>query len=215
MHRAGLTHIVGAGSLGKMVISTLLDNGSSPSELAFVDDRVPSGTHVLGIPVIGPTSLLLRDGVTGDVVIAIADNYVRERVWGLLSELPMRSVIHRSAVVSRFAEVGRGSIILPNTSIDPDAVVGCGVVINKNASVGHNAMLADFAQASPGALLGGPIGERAFLGLGATVLPNVAVGADTIVGAGAVVTRDIPARSVAVGVPAQVVGTNRKSDPRQ
>jgi maltose O-acetyltransferase len=49
------------------------------------------------------------------------------------------------------------------------------------------------------------IGANVWLGGGAIVLPGVAIGDDTVVGAGAVVTRDLPARVVAVGNPARVV----------
>ncbi|GAB2686648.1 sugar O-acetyltransferase [Thalassiella azotivora] len=49
------------------------------------------------------------------------------------------------------------------------------------------------------------IGDNVWLGGGVIVLPGVTIGADTVVGAGAVVTRDLPAGVVAVGNPARVV----------
>jgi maltose O-acetyltransferase len=49
------------------------------------------------------------------------------------------------------------------------------------------------------------IGERTWIGARVIVFPGVSIGADSVVGAGSVVTRDVPARSVAVGVPARVV----------
>ncbi len=49
------------------------------------------------------------------------------------------------------------------------------------------------------------IGRNVWIGGGAIVCPGVSIGADTVVGAGAVVTRDLPARVVAVGNPARVV----------
>lgn len=55
------------------------------------------------------------------------------------------------------------------------------------------------------------IGDHTFIGAGAVVLMGVSIGDHCIVGAGAVVTGDIPDRSVAVGVPARVVG---RVDPR-
>lgn len=51
------------------------------------------------------------------------------------------------------------------------------------------------------------IGERCFVGARATIMPGVHVGADSIVAAGAVVTRSVPEGSVVAGVPAKVVGT--------
>lgn len=51
------------------------------------------------------------------------------------------------------------------------------------------------------------IGDNVWLGGGAIVLAGVAIGANTVVGAGAVVTRDLPANVVAMGNPARVVRT--------
>ena len=49
------------------------------------------------------------------------------------------------------------------------------------------------------------IGDNVWLGGGVVVLPGVTIGADTVVGAGAVVTRDLPSGVLAVGNPARVV----------
>ena len=50
------------------------------------------------------------------------------------------------------------------------------------------------------------IGDDVWIGDGAIILPGVHIGQGSIVGAGAVVSRDIPSGSIAVGVPAKVVG---------
>lgn len=51
------------------------------------------------------------------------------------------------------------------------------------------------------------IGSNVQIGSHALILPNVTIGDNVIIGAGAVVTRDIPSNSVAVGVPARVIGS--------
>ena len=55
------------------------------------------------------------------------------------------------------------------------------------------------------------VGDDVWLGGGAIVLPGVTIGADTVVGAGSVVTRDLPAGVVAVGNPARVVRTPERT----
>jgi maltose O-acetyltransferase len=49
------------------------------------------------------------------------------------------------------------------------------------------------------------IGKNVFVGAGAIILPGVTVGDDSIIGAGSVVTKDVPAKSVVAGAPARVV----------
>ena len=49
------------------------------------------------------------------------------------------------------------------------------------------------------------IGSRAWIGANVTILPGVTIGDYAVIGAGSVVTKDVPARSIAVGVPARVI----------
>ncbi len=51
------------------------------------------------------------------------------------------------------------------------------------------------------------VGSNVFIGFGAIILPGVTIGDNVVIGAGAVVTRDVPANSVAAGVPARVIKT--------
>lgn len=58
------------------------------------------------------------------------------------------------------------------------------------------------------------IGHRCFIGVGALILPGVSIGDDCIVGAGTVVTNNLPSGSVAVGVPARVIKSGIKMSER-
>ena len=59
------------------------------------------------------------------------------------------------------------------------------------------------------------VGDDAWIGAGAIVLPNVTIGEGAVVGAGAVVTKDVPPFAIVVGVPAKVIRTVRKEEPMQ
>ena len=59
------------------------------------------------------------------------------------------------------------------------------------------------------------IGDDVWIGVGASVLPGVQIGNHAIIGAGAVVNRDVPAWQVAVGVPAKVIKDRRESQCKQ
>ena len=58
------------------------------------------------------------------------------------------------------------------------------------------------------------IGERCFIAVGATILPGVKIGNEVIVGAGAVVTKDVPSNVVVAGNPARVIRENVKINER-
>ncbi len=117
------------------------------------------------------------------------------------------TLIHPAAYVSPEARLGQGSQILPMAKVCPRAELGNYCLINTGASADHECRLGDGVHLAPQATLCGcvEIGDCAFIGANATVLPRVKIGAGAIVGAGAVVTKDVPNGAVVVGVPARPV----------
>lgn len=93
-----------------------------------------------------------------------------------------------------------------------------GIVIGDGALIGHSVVLAtlnhDFAPEKRANLHPAPIhiGKNVWIGAHATVVPGVTIGDGAIVAAGAVVTKDVPANTIAGGVPAVVI---RRIDPRK
>lgn len=88
-----------------------------------------------------------------------------------------------------------------------------GITIEDGVLIGHNVTLLTLNHEEDPAcrqnLHAAPItiGRNAWLGANVTVLPGVSIGEGSIVGAGAVVTKDVPANAVVVGVPAKVIKT--------
>ena len=84
-------------------------------------------------------------------------------------------------------------------------IIGDGVFIGQNviiSTLNHGFDLADRNTTYPSKVV---IGNNVWIGSGANILPGVCIGDNSIIGAGSVVVKDIPANSVAVGVPAKVV----------
>ncbi|MEY4731174.1 MAG: hypothetical protein RL681_120 [Candidatus Parcubacteria bacterium] len=115
------------------------------------------------------------------------------------------NVIHSSAIIADNAKIGDGAQILAGAIIQPEVVLGRECIINTGASVDHECILEDGVEIAPGAVLAGSvhIETGGWIASGAIVLPRLRVGADAIVGAGAVVTKNVPARTVVAGVPAR------------
>lgn len=96
-----------------------------------------------------------------------------------------------------------------------------GIVIGDGALIGHNVVLAtlnhslavrDRQDLIPGLIR---IGKNAWIGSNVTILPGVTVGDGAVVAAGAVVTKDVPAYTVAGGVPARVLRPLTEEEKRQ
>jgi serine O-acetyltransferase len=130
----------------------------------------------------------------------------------------VRNVRFLARWISQFARWLTGIEIHPGATIGPGFFIdhGMGVVIGETAEVGADVTMYH------GVTLGGTslnkgkrhptIGDRVVIGAGAKVLGAIEIGADSRVGANAVVVKSVPPDSVVVGVPGQIV---RRSQPAQ
>jgi serine O-acetyltransferase len=113
-------------------------------------------------------------------------------------------------VFSRFIEIITGMRVAPRAKIGPGlyighsgcVVIGGGVTMGRNCNVQQGVTIGGSGR---GEKKGSPtIGDRVFFGPGAKVFGDIEVGDDVAIGANAVVTRSVPSRAVAVGIPARV-----------
>lgn len=199
--------VLGAGGHAKVVVSTARALGYRV-EAVYDDDSAKWGTSFMGIPVRGSLSQAEQLLGTAVAVVAIGGNAARKRVVGGFSQgVRWATLIHPCSWVDSTAEIGEGTLVCAGAIIQPETQIGRHCIINTAASVDHDCFLADFVHVAPGARVAGgvTVGEGALLGVGCSVLPNCQIGAWSIVGAGAVVTQNVPNGAVVVGVPARVV----------
>jgi len=119
--------------------------------------------------------------------------------------------------VGTFVEIQRGATIGKRCKIQSHTFICEGIEIADEVFVGHGVMFTNDRlprSTNPdGTLKAGDdwtcektlIGRRASIGSGATILCGITIGEEALVGAGAVVTKDVPARAVVVGNPARVI----------
>jgi acetyltransferase-like isoleucine patch superfamily enzyme len=136
---------------------------------------------------------------------------------------------HQSQIRERTC-LGRNCIVGKGVYIDFDVVIGSNVKIQNYASIYHGTILEDGVFVGPQVVftndltpravnpdgtrksdddweaLGTTVQYGASIGAGAIVLPGLSIGKFALVGAGSVVTRDVPAQGIVVGNPARVIG---------
>lgn len=193
--------IIGGGGHAKVVIDCI--RSCEDQVVGILDDRMEPASSVLGVPVLGKIQEYTRF-MDCSFLIAIGNNYVRRKIAGMMQDVQWYTAIHPRATVSRYAQIGHGSVVLANAVINPDAKIGCHCIINTGAIVEHDNQLGDYVHISPAAALGGTvcIGECSHVGIGAAVRDNLVICNDCVIGAGAAVVKNISERGVYVGVPA-------------
>jgi UDP-perosamine 4-acetyltransferase len=202
--------IVGAGGHGKVVLDILRAAGAHHA-IGFIDaDASLGGTTVGGLPVFGPANQLPKvRKKTAGAIIAIGDNRTRRSYAAMLVEqgFELISAIHPAASVSPSSQIGTNVVIAAHAVICAEATIADSVIINTGAVIDHECQIRVAAHICPTAALAGrvSVGEEAFVGLGAKVIPCLSIGDHATVGAGSVVICDIPPHATAVGVPARVI----------
>lgn len=184
--------IIGAGGHGRSVAEAALESNKW-SEIHFADDSVDKVQHVNGLPVVGRlNSYMHLDTEYDGVIVAIGNNAVRA---GILHDciklnLPVVSIIHPRAYVSRSAEIGDGTSILAGATVGANAKVGMGCVINCNSCIDHDCVLDDYVHLGVGVHLAGGvvIGRSSVLQAGACAGHEAEIPQDTTWGPGAVLT---------------------------
>ena len=144
------------------------------------------------------------------------DVYVAESAAVFCDELRMgeRSYIAAHAYVTGNVSLGADSTINPFSVVRGRIVIGDGVRIGAHTSLlgfNHGTAPGQPIFRQPHTALGIAIGDDVWIGSNVAVLDGVTIGSHSIIGAGAVVTKDVPASSIAAGNPARVLRVRGES----
>ena len=206
--------ILGAGGFSREV-AWLIEriNSASPrwNLIGFLDDNEKLLNKQLnGYSVVGKIQDAARfEGAY--IVCAIGAADVREKIVGRVKEIcpniKFATLIDPSAIMSDYVSIGEGTVICAHTIITVNISIGNHVIINLDCTIGHDAVLDDFVTLYPSVNVSGNsrIGKCSEMGTGAQIIQGKRVGEHSIVGAGAVIVKDIPANCTAVGSPAKPI----------
>ncbi len=201
--------IIGAGTYGQVYAEYLKD---SYNVIAYYDDDITlHNSKVNGIEVMGKVNDALSLPKSTAIFVPIGNNPIRVKLLKMFEEngFEIPSFIHSQAIIDSSVKISdKGVYILPGTTIMPLVTIDNYVMISIGSNIIHHTHLDEGVFVSNGCNVGANITakENAYIGMGATIMTGVkTVGKNSLIGAGAVVIRDVPENAVMAGVPAKVI----------
>lgn len=205
--------IIGVGGFGreiKMLIDQINEQKLCFSILGFYDDAANLKDFYNGIPYLGSINDLNQVVQETCVAIALGDPQTKKKIKERLDnkKLSFPTLIHPTVLIGKDAvTIGDGSIICAGVIITCNIEIGNFVTLNLSCTVGHDTIIKNYASFMPSVNISGDviIHESVYVGTGAKIINQLEIGQNTIVGAGAVVSKTLPENCTAVGIPAKPI----------
>lgn len=205
--------VFGGGGFGrevKTIIDEINKRGKQYEFIGFYDDGLEKGSIVNNYPVLGGIQELNTQTEDLCLVIAIGDPRTKEKIINKIvnPRVSYPNIIHPSVMISDdFVQLGQGNIICGGTIITCNIEIQDFVILNLSCTVGHDTIIKNFCSFMPSVNISGEVvlEQGVYVGTGAKIINQLEIGKYTIVGAGAVVSKSLPAKCTAVGIPAKPI----------
>jgi sugar O-acyltransferase (sialic acid O-acetyltransferase NeuD family) len=207
--------IIGGEGKGGPIAATIEDNrhtfGDMTYEVAGFLNDMELGNTIHGFPVLGGTGEVARFAAEGYLFVyaihMLGRNYKTEELFHRV-DVPqdlLVNIISKRAFVAHNAVLGPGACVLVNGYVGAGAQIGACCLVAAHAFVGHDSVVGPLSHLAVCCVVGSriEIGKVADVGINATVIEKRKIGDYAVVGAAALVTRDIPAGQIWAGSPAR------------
>ncbi len=135
----------------------------------------------------------IQYGIVG--IGQIKNSKRREYFYRLLksSKIKIPKIISKNSYVSKYTNIGDGTVVFHNSMINADVKIGVNCIINSKSLIEHDVIVNDHVHISTGANINGGcnIGDGCFIGSGAILKEGVTVGKNCVVGAGVILKNNL------------------------
>ncbi|MCU0351098.1 MAG: acetyltransferase [Flavobacterium sp.] len=205
--------IIGAGGFGrevKMLIDQINQTDKKYEFIGYYDDGMEKNTTINQNIVLGNIEDLNAVQEKINIVIAIGSPETKKAIFEKITNknIEFPTLIHPSVIIgNEGVNIGKGCVICAGSIITCNIQIKDFVIINLMCTIGHDTVIHSFSSFMPAVNISGEVEiyEEVYVGTGAKIINQLQIGAQTILGAGAVVSKSLPEKCTAVGIPAKVI----------
>ena len=205
--------IIGCGGFGrevKMLIDQINEINPQYEIIGFYDDNTNQPKNINGIPFLGELDKINEINFNCAIALGIGTPQTKKSIIDKISNphISFPNLIHPRALIGKDnVFLGKGNIICSGVIITVDIVIQDFITLNLSCTVGHDTHIKSFASFMPSVNISGEVNieECVYVGTGAKIINQLSIGDKTTVGAGAVVSKSLPANCTAVGIPAKPI----------
>lgn len=199
--------LVGGGGHCKSVIDVAESAGFQI--LGILDIPINVGNKVLDYSIVGTDDQIpyyVNDAVFVVTVGHIKDAALRIKLHQKIVDAGgiLATIIASTAHVSKYAQIGEGSVIMHQAVVNADVIIGRGCIINTFANIEHDARIGDYCHISTGAMVNGncKVGNETFFGSQSVMVNGIEITAGCVIGAGSLVRKNATQKGIYSGNPA-------------
>ncbi len=199
--------LVGGGGHCKSVIDVAESAGFQIRGVLDVPENV--GKKVLGYSIVGTDDQIpdyVNDAVFVVTVGHIKDVTLRIKLHQKIVDAggTLATIIASTAHVSKYAQIGEGSVIMHQAVVNADAIIGKGCIINTFANIEHDAKIGDYCHISTGAMINGNcvVGNETFFGSQSVMVNGIEITSGCVIGASSLVRKNVTQKGIYSGNPA-------------
>lgn len=206
--------VYGAGGFGREVAWLIECCKTNFELLGFIDDTYKQYERSINDVMVFGLDEAFRRFPSSKIVAAVGDPCDREMIVTKAQNknFLFERIIHPKTEMSKWIEIGDGTIICSGNILTTNIVIGKYVHINLNCTIGHNVNIGNFNTIAPGVHISGWVttGKRVYIGTGAVIVNGkkdkpIIIEDDVVIGAGACVTKSLPSKNTYVGIPAKAI----------
>ena len=199
--------LVGGGGHCRSVIETAESAGYSI--LGVLDMPEEVGKEILSTKVIGTDDDIPAYVDKAEFVITVGfikNPSTRIKLYNRIIDAggKLATIVASTAYVSKYAEIGEGTVVMHHAFVNAGAKVGKNVILNTFTNIEHDAEIGDQCHISTGTMVNGEckVGKNCFIGSQSVLANCISIGDDIIVGAGSLIRKSISEKGIYSGNPA-------------